>query len=408
MSRDPDNRTETEDPPYRVFRGEGGSRQEPRERPYRTYRSAPRGLRARLRGEDDAALSIADHADEPSYKRFGGRGGGRGGEDGRGSGGRRFRGPFTWKRGLAWLGTAIVVWVLFSLVLFFISAQTHSGDLPAGTTSALSSGGPMLTSANTVLILGLDNRPTTGVDSKEGGGAETSERDARTDTIMLWRIGGGVSRRLSIPRDTLVNIPGIGESKINAAWSESPKLALQVIENFTGLKINHVIVVDLANFPNFINDVGGVTVKTGKICSNISGGVAKGGFTLDLSAGVHHLNGEQAEILARTRDNSCNIASTDLTREAMQQQILNSIKSQLLTIHTFLHLPWVAWDAPGVVQTDMGGLTMLQLFLASEIGGSAPPALLSENNETLANGEDVLVPNAANVHAEVQKFLTGN
>jgi LCP family protein required for cell wall assembly len=225
---------------------------------------------------------------------------------------------------------------------------------------------------------------------------------------MLWRIGGGVSRRLSIPRDTEVNIPGIGESKINAAWSQSPKLALQVIENFTGLKINHVIVVDLANFPNFINDVGGVTVKTGKICSKISGGAAQGGFTLDLNAGVHHLNGEQAEILARTRDNSCNIASTDLTREAMQQQILNSIKSQLLTIHTFFHLPWVAWDAPGVVQTDMGGLTMLQLFLASEIGGSAPPSLLSETNETLADGSDVLVPNQANVRAQVQKFLTGN
>jgi hypothetical protein len=172
MSRDPDNRTETEDPPYRVFRGEGGSREEPRERPYRTYRSAPRGLRARLRGEDDAALSLADHADEPSYKRFGGRGGGG---SGGGGGRRRFRGPLTWKRGLAWLATALVVWVLLSLVLFFISAQNHSGDLPAGTSSALSSGGPMLTSANTVLILGLDNRPTTGVDSKEGGGAETSE-----------------------------------------------------------------------------------------------------------------------------------------------------------------------------------------------------------------------------------------
>jgi anionic cell wall polymer biosynthesis LytR-Cps2A-Psr (LCP) family protein len=111
-------------------------------------------------------------------------------------------------------------------------------------------------------------------------------------------------------------------------------------------------------------------------------------------------------ILARTRENSCNLASNDLTREATQQEIMNSIKSQLLTLHTFLHLPWASWDAPSVVQTDMGGLTMMQMFLASEIGGSAPPSLLSEASSTY-NGEDVLIPNQANVHAQVAKLLNG-
>ena len=51
---------------------------------------------------------------------------------------------------------------------------------------------------------------------------------------------------------------------------------------------------------------------------------------------------------------------------------------------------------PGVLQTDMGGLTLMQLFLASEIGGSAPPSLLS-GDEQRVNGSDVLVPNQANV-----------
>jgi LCP family protein required for cell wall assembly len=225
---------------------------------------------------------------------------------------------------------------------------------------------------------------------------------------MLWRIGGGVSRRLSIPRDTLVDIPGLGESKINAAWSYGgPALALKVIKQFTGLKINHLIVVDLGNFPKFIDDIGGVTVKTPRICSNISGGTADGGFTLNLKAGSHHLTGEQAMVLARTRENSCDPAYNDLNREAMQQQIMNAIKSQLFSFHAFFHLPWAAWDAPGVVQTDMGGLSLLQLFAASEIGGSAPAGLLSETGSTY-NGEDVLVPNMANVHSQVQKLLTGN
>ncbi len=360
------------------------------QRPYKLYRSGPKGLKARLRGEDD------ELQDPVEYRRY------KGSHD-RGTGRR-----ITPKRVILGVIAAIAAWLLLSLVLFLISAQTHSGGpLVAAAEPELSSGGPMLTSANTILILGLDNRPTSGQDSKEGGGANTNEADANTDTIMLWRVGGGVSRRLSIPRDTLVNIPGHGQAKINAAWPYGgPALALKVIKQFTGLQINHLVVIDLANFPKFINDIGGVNVKTGRICSNISGGTAKGGFTLDLNPGVHHLDGEQAMVLARTRENSCNPASNDLTREATQQQILNSIKSQLLTFHTFLHLPWAAWDAPSVFQTDMGGLTLLQMFAASEIGGSAPPSLLRETNGTY-NGEDVLIPSQANVQAQVSKLLNG-
>jgi LCP family protein required for cell wall assembly len=383
------------------------------QRPYKLYRSGPRGLKARLRGEDDELRLGEGGAGGPSgpagpggpqYTRY------RGGRDGRGPAGRsgRLGRRVTWKRVILGVVGLVVGWLLLSFVLFMISAESHSGGpLVAAAEPELSSGGPMLTSANTILIIGLDNRPTTGPGSKEGGGANTNEANAATDTIMLWRVGGGVSRRLSIPRDTLVNIPGHGEQKINAAWAiGGPALALKVIKQFTGVQINHLVVIDLGNFPKFIDDIGGVTVTTGKICSNISGGTARGGFTLDLNPGVHHLDGQQAMVLARTRENACNPASTDLTREAAQQQILNSIKSQLLTFHTFLHLPWAAWDAPGVFQTDMGGLTLMQMFVASEIGGSAPTNLLSEANSTY-NGQDVLIPNRANVQAEVSKLMNG-
>ena len=103
-----------------------------------------------------------------------------------------------------------------------------------------------------------------------------------------------------------------------------------------------------------------------------------------------------------TRENSCNAASNDLTREGSQQEILNAIKCQLLTLHTFFHLPWASWDAAQVVQTDMGGLTLMSMFLASEMGGSAPPSLLSEANSSY-NGQDVLIPSQENVKAQVAK-----
>jgi len=415
-------------------RGKPGAPQRPPERPYKLYRATPRSLTARLRGETDAELEArADQLSRqkpPRTSRGGAGGGGRGG--GRSGGGGGPAGPPPrrgWRRIpgfgpslrplwhplrlLRYFVMACVFWVVLSVVLFFISASTHSGDLPGGnaTEAALSSGGPMLFSANNILVVGLDNRPTSGYSSKEGGlsASDHSEADAHTDTLMIWRVGGGVSRKLSIPRDTLVNIPGTdcGTQKINAAWvCGGPKETIRVVEQLTGIKINHMIVVDLGNFVKFIDDIGGVTVKTPRICSKISGGAADGGYTLNLRPGTHHLTGVQAVTLARTRDNSCNLAYTDINREKMQQQIMNGVKNQLFSAHAFLHLPWAAWDAPGAVQTDMGGLTLGQLFIASEIGGSSPSRTLKESGSTY-NGADVLIPNQADVRSKVQQLMNG-
>jgi LCP family protein required for cell wall assembly len=389
---------------------------------YRVYRSQPRGLGARLRGETEP--EVGRRAEEAEREDGGGRRGGRGGRGGRrrgragvaGAGTPRPGGLARWglgtwsiRRAIKYVVCVIVGWVVLSVVLFMISAETKAGNLPKGLSAALThTSTPMLVSAQNVLVLGLDNRPTTGYSSKEGGlsASDQIEADARTDSIMLWRVGGGVSRRLSIPRDTLVDVPGIGESKINAAWSQSPADTVKVVEALTGLKINHVVVVDLGNFPKFIDDIGGVTVTTPRICSEISGGVKNGGYTLNLKPGSHHLTGTQALTLARTRENSCNAGYDDIQREKMQQEILNGIKGQLFSVHAFLHLPWASWDAPGVIQTDMGGPTLLQLFVSSEIGGSSKPQTLKETGEVVG-GSDVLVPNATDVHAKVNQLLHG-
>jgi LCP family protein required for cell wall assembly len=441
---------------------------EPPEEPrYKTYRSAPRGLLARLRGESDTeqlearAEKLSRKAPPAGGRAADGRGAGdaagRGGDapggggrgaDGRGGGGRGgdagrdgfvghgdavrrgnlppgarrrlfprprvaiIRRPrFHPIRLIKYAITFVIFWVVLSIVLFFFSASQNAGNLPGGqaTKNALSSAGPILLTPNNILILGLDNRPTTGYSSHEGGltASQRSETDANTDSIMIWRIGGFTSRRLSIPRDTWTEIPGYGSAKINAAWSEGgPQETVKVVENLTGIKINHMIVVDLGNFPKFINDVGGVTIRTPRICSQISGGAADGGYTLNLRPGLHHLNGTQALTLARTRENKCNAAYDDYERQAMQQRILNAIKSQLFTVHTFIHLPWASWDAPKVIQTDMGPLSLMQLFVASEIGGSAPVNTLKQHGGVI-DGEDVQLPSQANVNEEVNKLMNG-
>ena len=397
---DPDRRPSSD--PYELSDPDEREQPDLGDRPYTLYRSAPRGLIQRLRGEDGPAV-----IDRPS------RGGGRGG-DGRdewsGDDGAEPRKVRWWRRRwtpfrvLRWVIGICVFWLVLSFVLFMVSASIQSGgSIPASAKRELSSGPNMVTGTDTVLVLGLDQRPK---GSKEPGAFSGG---IRTDSIMLWRIGGGTSRRLSIPRDTWVNIPGHGQSKINAAYAYGgPALAIKTIEQFTHVKINHVIIVNLANFPVFIDAIGGIDVHTGRICSNISGGAKNGGFSLYLKPGEHHLTGIQALTLARTRDNACNAASTDLTREAYQQQILNDIKSKLVSPSIIPRLPWASWDAPKAVRTDMGGFTLMQLFIASEIGGSAPTDILKPTGSPVIDGQDALVATPADVREHVAKLITGH
>lgn len=383
------------------------------ERPYNLYRAAPRSLGARMRGETDAELearaSELSRQQPPRPPRAGG--------PGWGAPRRRprlpipgFRGPrrprFHPIRLIKYFVMLCIFWVVLSIVLFFVSASGDNIYGGSATRAALSSAGPMLFTPNNILVVGLDTRPKTGYSSHEKG-SNFSERYANTDTLMIWRVGGGVSRKLSVPRDTLVNIPGCGMQKINAAWAcGGPQETIRVVEQLTGVKINHMIVVALGNFVNFINDIGGVTVKTPRMCATISGGAANGGYTVDLKAGMHHLNGVQAISLARVRHMPCDPAYTDFNREQEQQQIMNGIKNQLFSLPAFIHLPWASWDAPKAVQTDMGPLTMMQLFAAAEMGGSSKPKILGGAFGTY-NGADVVLTNRARDRRLVQQLMTG-
>ena len=354
--------------------------------PYKVYRAGPRGLRARLRGEEESLLPEPKKRQRPGTEKP----------------------RDAWsiaKRVLKYVAIAVVAWILLSVVLFIVSASIETSKLPSSVSDALASGPNMVTGTDTILIIGTDQRPK---GSKEPG-ADTSDVGSRSDTLMLWRVGGGTSRRLSIPRDTVVSIPGHGTTKINAAYAYGgPALTIRTVEQFTGIKINHVIIVNLAAFPPFINAIGGINIKTGRVCSVISGGPANGGFSLFLKPGVHHLNGEQALVYARTRENRCNPNDSDLTRVEHQQEILNAIKSKLVSPSSFFRLPLASWDAPKVLRTDMGGFTLLSLFAASEVGGNAPVDVLKPTGSVvLPDGEDGLTATPGDVSRAVNRLMTG-
>ena len=220
---------------------------------------------------------------------------------------------------------------------------------------------------------------------------------------MLMRVGGGKSARLSIPRDTLVDIPGHGRDKINAAYAYGgPGLATKTVSQYLGIDVNHIVEVNFENFPAFIDSLGGIDYRGGCVISRINGGARNGGYTLRLKRGENHLDGEQALALARTRKNECNPAENDLTRARRQQKILASIKGRLISPKTFFRLPLVSWNAPKAVRSDMAGPALLGLFGSVATSGSPDTRVLRGNPD----GNGLTVPDDVK-QREVKRFLDG-
>ena len=261
---------------------------------------------------------------------------------------RRRRLPrFSFWRVLRWLVTALFAWLAISLVLFLVSAQIQSAQVSDAADAELGGGGYPLTSPNTILVLGSDARTK---DSKEPG-ANKIGTPSRSDSILLVRVGGGSNSTLSIPRDTVVNIPGNGQNKINAAYAiGGPSLAIRTVEDFLGIEVNHLVEVNFENFPQLIDALGGVTYRGGCVVSKLNGGFKNGGYTLRLKAGEQEIDGKQALALARTRKNECNPKESDLTRARRQQKIMGSIKDKVTSFETFIRLPWVSWAAPKAIR----------------------------------------------------------
>jgi LCP family protein required for cell wall assembly len=317
---------------------------------------------------------------------------------------RDWRERITPKRVILGLLGLIVAWVLLSLVLFLISSHFERTPLPANVAGVLDPAGYPLTSASNILVLGSDRRQK---DSKEPG-AETTGY-GRSDTIMLIRTGGGHAARLSIPRDTVVEIPGHGLQKINAAHEfGGPAESVAVIKNWLGIPINHVVEVNFENFPALIEAMGGVTYTGGCIVSNLDGGFSRGGFTLRLSGGTHHLDGKEALALARTRENLCAPEETDIQREEHQQALFTDMKNQLLSPSSFLRLPWIAWHAPPAIISDMSGPELLGMFAALAVTGTPPTRVLTPTGQTtLPGGEEGLTISEEARRADVAQFMAG-
>jgi LCP family protein required for cell wall assembly len=308
----------------------------------------------------------------------------------------RERGSITPGRVLKWVALAIAGWLLLSLVVFLISAQTQEGVSPE-TERALSDEGSLFSGSN-ILVLGSDARTGESIDESQSG-------PSRADTIMLVHAAFGSVRKLSIPRDVEVDIPGRGVNKINAAYAYGgAPLTIETIESFlgNGLQVNHVVEVDFKEFPDFIDSLGGITVKNRtRVCSPPFDNFWKG---IRFRRGEIELDGRRALGYARVRKNTCAPNEDDRDRAARQQQVLAAIGSQVKSPSTFARLPWVSWNAPRTLKTDMNGLELMMLFADMATGSSDQTEVLEA---TCCNGSNLFVSDGAKRDA-VRKLLSGD
>jgi LCP family protein required for cell wall assembly len=382
---------------------------------YKVYRSRPKLL---SRGERQGLDELREHpqereaGDRPDYEIHRSGGGGpklpklpsfrRSPQPGTQPAPKRRR-RITPGRVLRWVLLALLGWVLLSAVLFMVSAQIQRGDLADAVGPQLSEGPYPLTGANTILVLGSDARS----ESTAEPGSEGAP--SRADSIMLLRIGGGANASLSIPRDTVVEIPGHGRNKINAAYAfGGPALATETVKNYLGTDINHVVEVSFEDFPQLVDALGGVTYKGGCVISKINGGKKNGGTTLRLKKGETEIDGDQALALARTRKNECAPDETDIDRARRQQQLVAAMKDKVTSFETFVRLPWVSWAAPRAIRSDMSGPTLLGVAAASMLGGDSKPQVLEPSGaETLPDGGAGLIVDESEKEAAVARLLRG-
>ena len=323
----------------------------------------------------------------------------------------------TARKVLRWVAIAAGVWLLISILAFAISAQLQKMKL-ADMGDVLDGGNPFLAaSPQNILVIGTDTRPP-GL-SAEGDetppdcleAASKGEKPPskcvpyRADTLMLVRAGGGTFRKLSIPRDTLAEVPGQGPQKINSSYATGgAKLTVQTVEGLLGIDVNEVAIVDFVGFRDFIDAIGGVEVELDQeVCSVISGGEENGGFTLNLKKGSNSLDGDEALTLSRTRESDCDedgvpdAGIDDTDRVAFQQAVLEGIKGRLTSPlrlpYNFLKGPIIAWNAPKAMVSSMGALTLPQLVLAAGIGGNdsstfLKPSATTESGNLVVSPED--------------------
>lgn len=203
--------------------------------------------------------------------------------------------------------------LLYALPVSLFSVEPEGADL------SLTDGLP--SSPANILLLGLD---------------ATRENSRRSDAILIASIGYGQVKLTSVLRDTVLDIPGHGPGKVNAAYAYGgPALVMKTLNENLGLNLMHYAAVDFRTLVNAVDALGGVELsvteaemnKINRELEDARAIVQANGYavpTLARCGDDTHLNGLQALFYARIRK-----LDSDFGRTGRQRKLLSAMLKKL-------------------------------------------------------------------------------
>lgn len=195
------------------------------------------------------------------------------------------------------------------------------------------------TDAVNILLLGSDKRPDEQIDA------------VRSDVMAVLHLDptAGSCRLLSVPRDTRVELPGIGYTKINHALMEGGvPMATDTVEGFLGIEIDHYGLIDFDGVAIIVDAIGGVTI-TNEYAFSLGSN--------QFPVGELHLDGAQAVLYARYRGGP----DGDIGRMHRQQLVLQALVREVdsASIPGLMQAIWTGLDQH--LMTDVTPDTLLAL-----------------------------------------------
>ncbi|WP_299490421.1 LCP family protein [Acaryochloris sp. IP29b_bin.137] len=184
-----------------------------------------------------------------------------------------------------------------------------------------------------IIVMGVDLN----LDKPEEG--ETYDPfKSRSDTMLLVRLNPGNDRVsiLSIPRDTRVEIPDVGLTKINSAnWWGGPDLVTEVVsKTLNDVQIDRYVRVSTGAFRELVDVVGGVEVHV-PFAMQYEDQTQK--LKIDLKPGLQKLNGDEAEGFVRFRNKNLG----DIGRAQRQQILLRALQKKMANPAMLTRLPQI-------------------------------------------------------------------
>jgi LCP family protein required for cell wall assembly len=242
----------------------------------------------------------------------------------------------------------------------------------------------------TILVLGIDER-----DYEQG--------PWRTDTMILASIDpvGMTASLLSIPRDLWVPIPGYRENRINTANyygdrdkypGGGPALAKKTVQYNLGVPVHYYVLMDFEGFEKVIDTIGGVdiNVETAIHDERYPDPDSPNGYTtIDIPAGMQHMDGATALKYARSRH-----GKSDFDRSHRQQQIIFAVREQALRLGLIPKIPELMETMGDTVKTDLQPGEVLNLALMAK---DVP----SENVKTAVIDESMTIDFVTDTGAQV-------